>query len=230
MAKKKTYAEKFAATSFDEISSWSEKRMREELKQARYAVNRRLASFKSHNIASAAAIEYLGTGGLKPVRSTKSRSDLAKENRSKKPETMSRNQMYLELARIHSFFNAKTSTIKGQVEVNRAQDIAIFGTDAKGEPLYTMNSKEREDYWAVYMEFYNQNKNLFSLYGTSENVQKIIGSLQANGALDKERLNDMLDMIHKKYLKQEEKKRKMNRREGRRRGNVQRGRRNGRGR
>lgn len=230
MPKKKTYAEKFAATSFDEISSWSEKRMRKELKQARYAVNRRLASFKSRNMTSAAAIEYLGTGGLKPVRSTKSRSDVAKENRSKNPEAMSRNQLYLELARIHSFFNAKTSTVKGQSEVNRAQDIAIFGSDEKGNPLYTMTSREREDYWSVYMEFYNQNKNLFALHGTSENVQKIIGSLQVNGELDKKRLNDMLEVIRRDLQSETERKRKISRREGRRRGNVQRGRRNGRGR
>ena len=204
--------------------------MASELKQARYALNRRLASFKSRGMTSAAAIEYLGTGGMKPVKSTKSRSEKAQDIRRKDPSQLTRNQMYLELARIQSFFQAKTSTIKGQAEVNRAQDIAIFGEDERGNPRFTMSQSQREQYWSVYMEFYNQHKSMFSKTGTSESVQKILGNIQVKGALDPNRLQDMIDMVKSKLDQEENKKRQMNRREKGRSANVRRGRRNSRGR
>lgn len=232
MAKKKaSYAEKLAKTPIEEISTWSEQRMRKELKAARYAVNRRLSAFKSRGMTSAAAIEYLGTGGLKPnVPSKKSRNERAESIRQKDPTKLSRNQMYLELARIQSFFSAKTSTVKGQAEVNREQDISIFGSDIHGNPKYTMTQKEREDYWAVYMEFYNQNTSLFSRVGKSETVKTILGDIQINGALDKNRLNDMLNLIKSELKEREKRKQRANTRERGRVANVHRGRRNGRGR
>ena len=58
-----------------------------------------------------------------------------------------------ELSRLHSFFNAKTSTVKGAEKVMRNQDLRIFGKDAKGNPRDTMTREERDFFWTVFNEF-----------------------------------------------------------------------------
>lgn len=58
-----------------------------------------------------------------------------------------------ELSRLHDFFNAKTSTVKGAEKVMKNQDIRIFGTDAKGRPKETMTREERDFFWSVFNEF-----------------------------------------------------------------------------
>ena len=58
-----------------------------------------------------------------------------------------------ELSRLHEFFNAKTSTVKGAEKVMKNQDIRIFGADSKGRPKETMTREERDFFWSVFNEF-----------------------------------------------------------------------------
>lgn len=179
MAKrKKTFAEKIAETPVDEFSSMTESELKSEVKRGRFAVSRRLGSFKRAGLESAAAIQYFDTGKLRRDKTPEvNRATLAKVARDTKVGDMSRNQALMELARIQAFFRSKTSTVKGQQEVNRRQDIAIFGADEKGNPIDTMSNEERTKLWSVYMEYYNQHPETYSHTGWSTDIQKMLGTI-----------------------------------------------------
>lgn len=58
-----------------------------------------------------------------------------------------------ELAGYKSFFSSSSSTLEGIRELNREQDIRIFGLNAKGQVKGTLTPDERRAYWALYSEF-----------------------------------------------------------------------------
>ena len=99
-------------------------------------------------------------------------------SRAADPRVMSINAMLQELASYQTFFQSKSSTIKGIKEINRQQDKAIFGASSKGTPLYTMTEKERRYMWSVFDEFNNQEfaKVDRGIYG-SDDVRRVVAEI-----------------------------------------------------
>lgn len=87
-----------------------------------------------------------------------------------------RNWLVHEFARYSSFFESETSTLTGISDVNRRQDIAIFGKTEEGDPKGTLNLGERRAYWALFNEFAvgDNTAATFNRYG-SHRMQTIIG-------------------------------------------------------
>lgn len=51
------------------------------------------------------------------------------------------------------FLQAKSSTVEGSREINRQQDIRLFGVDKNGNPLGTLTDDERRAVWSAYENF-----------------------------------------------------------------------------
>lgn len=92
---------------------------------------------------------------------------------------ISRNRAMAELFRLQEFFNSKSSTVKGARDVNREQDIRIFGIDDNGKPIKKMTSEQRKAYWTLYEEFTNQHPNYEYIYG-SNSIQQYLGDYVLN--------------------------------------------------
>lgn len=83
-----------------------------------------------------------------------------------------------ELARYHEFWASKGSTVSGAKEINREEDIRIFGSEKRGAivtPVYRMTTEERKKFWAAYMEFMNQHPEK-STRDNSERIQRLVGN------------------------------------------------------
>lgn len=164
MAKKKlTKAEKIALMPPETISKLKGDAGRKELigylRTMRSSYKRRVGAFKRKGLYSYAQESFEKTRPPKEIQLTK----------------MTRNQMLFEFFRYAAFFNSDTSSEAGIREVNKNQDIRIFGKDERGRPKHTLNQEERRAYWDLYDEF----KNLFpheaiSLY-SSESIQQFLG-------------------------------------------------------
>lgn len=159
--KKLTKAEQIAKIPIEDIVKLGGKEGRKQLegyvRTLQSGYKRRVGSFVRQGLISYAQISLEASMPLS----------------SRQIKDMSRNQLILEIARYQKFFNDKTSSIKGIMEVNKEQDIRIFGSDKKGRPRKTMTQEERTQYWSLYDEFLNQNPNASSKYG-SESVQQQI--------------------------------------------------------
>lgn len=154
MAKKKqTQAEKIAKMDIEKISKISNrnrKQLEDYVKKLQYGYKRRVQQFQNQGLVSHAQISLEGSSA------TGKRQPLNK---------MSRNQLILEFAKYQKFFNSKTSTVEGIKEVNREQDIRIFGKDNSGKPLRTMTEKQRQLFWQTYEEYENQEPTGVNRYG-----------------------------------------------------------------
>ena len=177
MAKRKTFAEKIAEMPAEEIARWKTEEVEKNLKKLRTSYSRRVASFHKKGLVSQAELQY-------------NVSNLP----TKKIEDMTRNQMLLEVSKIKSFFEAKTSTEKGIREVNRQQDIAIFGANKKGNPRYSMTNEERTRYWSLYTEFNNMYKTDSSKYG-SESIQQMLGEIMLKNDMNHDDFVAVLDEV-----------------------------------
>ena len=200
MARKKTFAEKIVETPSSEFSSMTQDELMKEVKKGRYALNRRLGTFARAGLTSAAAIQYFDTGKLRREKTPDiNRATLADSARRKSVDEMSRNQLLMELARIQSFFRSKTSTVAGQKAVDREQDLAIFGGNAKGVPRDTMSPEEREMFWSIYQEYYNQHSETYARTGASESIQSILGEIIKDPTISKTDLARVVEKIHQQY-------------------------------
>lgn len=175
--KKPTKAEKISKIPIEEIASLSGeegmKKLRGYVSALQMGYKRRVGQFKRQNLSSYAQISLEA-----------SMSDAA---RKRKVSDMTRNQLLMEFARYSKFFNSVSSTVAGIKALNREQDARIFGVDEKGNPLNTMTKDERDLYWSVYDEFFNQETDVFSSYGSSR-VQQAVAEVQNSGT-------DMSDKI-----------------------------------
>lgn len=124
----------------------------------RSAYKRRVLSFRKKNLISHAQVALEGTipTGKQP-----------------KLNEMSRNKLLLEYFRYSKFFKDQTSSEKGIREVNRAQDIRIFGEDTRGMPKRKMTNDERLEFWNLYEEFRNQYPE-WSISPYSDDEQKVL--------------------------------------------------------
>lgn len=161
---KLTKAEQISRIPFEELGKLGGKegvnQLKSYLKTLRQGYIRRVQSFKRRGVDSFAQIA------------------LEREfpRRAREINSLSRNQLLLEIAKYSKFFNDETSTLKGIEKVNKEQDIRIFGADKRGRPKRTMSTEERRAYWDLYNEFLNQNKNASSKYG-SETIQQMLADI-----------------------------------------------------
>lgn len=195
MAKKKqTQAEKIASIPIEQITkmtSKDRKALEKYVKTLRAGYKRRVQLFVRKGLVSHAQIALEGTiPDKKPVQLTK----------------MTRNQLILEFARYAKFFNDVTSSEEGIKSVNRAQDVRLFGTDAKGRPKYSMSQEERTRFWQLYEEYQNQNPSKFVNYGYNT-VQQAITEMTLSGSeLTSDNLIVLMDkldaILEKSYFEQ----------------------------
>lgn len=68
------------------------------------------------------------------------------------------NSLVGEIVLMQKFFNSETSSVTGAREVNKREDLRIFGPSARSEtkPARTMTARERELYWDLVDEWYDQ--------------------------------------------------------------------------
>lgn len=122
---------------------------------------------------------------------------------------MSRNKMLSELFAHQTFHQAKTSTVKGAREVQREQDIRIFGAGKKGAPKKRMSLEQRIRFWKVYEEFNKTYKNKEYLYG-SNRIQQALGqmisgnNLKSDNVINLDDFDTLLEMLEKSQREQEE--------------------------
>lgn len=85
-----------------------------------------------------------------------------------------RNFLIAKLQAYYGFLNAQSSTVKGIREVDRQQDIRLFGSYTRGGrevAKHRMTDEERVKFWELYNEFIKSNPAAFSQWGSSTVVQ-----------------------------------------------------------
>lgn len=157
----------------------------------RSSYKRRILSFRKKDLISHAQIAL--EGSLPP---------------GKQPglKEMSRNQLLLEFFRYSKFFKDQTSSEKGIKEVNKAQDVRIFGANSRGDPKRTMSNDEREEYWRLYEEFKNQYPE-WSIAPYSEDEQKVLAEAMFSiegfsGLTLTQKLSRVRDLLEKRQIEQ----------------------------
>lgn len=106
--------------------------------------------------------------------------DYYSRNGERPPEKMTVHQIRSELFHIQEFFNSRTSDVKGAREVMREQDIRIFGSNERGNPVKRMTVEERTKFWSVYEEYLRTYKSAEARYG-SQRIQQYLGELTIKG-------------------------------------------------
>lgn len=162
---KLTKAEQIANMPHEEVAKASKSTLQGYVKTLRMGYTRRVQAFQRNEIISFADIQFKRNYVPPPANTPINK--------------LSYNQLIMEIAQYRSFFTGKTSTIKGALEVNKEQDIRIFGKDSRGRPNRTMSNEERIKYWSVYNEYLEQNKGAVGQYG-SDRIQIILGDLLFN--------------------------------------------------
>lgn len=185
MAKQPTQAERIAKIPIEQISKMTNadrKQLEKYVRIMRTGYNRRIQSFKRKGIKSFAQIAMEKTlPSKKPVQLTK----------------LTRNQLILEFARYSSFFNSVTSTEAGIKEVNKQQDIRLFGSDKRGRPLYTMTQSQRDDFWDLYEEYKVQNPSKFTNYGYNKVQEAIAMMVESGNEIGPDNLTNALKRVTK---------------------------------
>ena len=74
-----------------------------------------------------------------------------------KVSEMTQGRLQKEVLLLKKFFESETSTVEGAQEVNRRQDVMIFGAiPGTNIPNRTMSVTERKEYWDLFDEWYAQ--------------------------------------------------------------------------
>lgn len=187
MARKKTKAEQLAETPIEQLTKLGGEEGRAQLikyaKTLRTGYRRRVAQFQRKGLVSHAQLTL--------------EKSLPKERRAMKLNKLSRNQLILEIRRYQKFFRSKTSSVEGIKEVNKEQDLRIFGESFKsGKPISSLNQDQRITYWDYYDEFVNRYPNYIARYG-SERVQEVLADAIEGSALGSDRAAGILEALDK---------------------------------
>lgn len=158
MAKsKKTRAEEYAELPIEDITRT--KATKEGIGQLvkivsvmRQGYHRRMTAIERANEYSYAGDKYSREQSDDPTIRSKV-NELIKTGTEGSGYATARNWLIHEFARYQAFYESKTSSLTGIREVNREQDIRIFGKNEAGEPLGTLTLGERRVYWALYNDF-----------------------------------------------------------------------------
>lgn len=115
-----------------------------------------------------------------------------------------------QAAHFNKFLTARSSTLEGALEINRLQDISLFGEGNFGIPLKTLNKEQRTALWAAYTDFkdmyavhveafYRFNKS-FEGYKQISLIQQHLANLVLN---NKEITVEMLEKIYHNFSDEE---------------------------
>ena len=106
-----------------------------------------------------------------------------------KVSEMTQGRLQKEVLLLKKFFEGETSTVEGAQEVNRRQDVMIFGAiPGTNIPNRTMSVTERKEYWDLFDEWYAQEYETHPKLQSSE-IQNTLADLMYAGTSE---FNSML--------------------------------------
>lgn len=154
----------------EDIAGMKENELERLVSQTRKQVERRIKNIEKRGLYSHAAERS------EPEIANRKDPNQLKFN---DPRVMTVNQMRAEMARHQTFLNAKSSTVKGIQEIEKQQDLRLFGPIKEGSktPAYRMTRQQRERYWALYNEYESRHH---SASFDSNRVQQLIREEQDN--------------------------------------------------
>lgn len=132
--------------------------LRKILTTLRRAVGQRKSGFSRAGVYSHAVSAYEGESmfGLPPRQRPKIQS-------------LTRNQLIMEIVKAQKFFGAKTSTVTGARIVQRDVEKRLFGPNTKRH----MTIEEQRNFWAAYNEYIRLHPDMYYRLG-SDRIQKLM--------------------------------------------------------
>lgn len=163
---RKSITQKVLEMSIDDIGQQNKITLAKYYKSMRSALGKRMKTFREAGEFSHAYNVY--------------EREFKKEIPMKVSE-MTQGRLQKEVVRLKKFFESETSTVEGSEEVNRRQDVMIFGSiPGTNIPNRTMSAEERKEYWNLYDEWYNQEYKKHPELQSSE-IQNILADLMFAG-------------------------------------------------
>lgn len=139
---RKSITQKVLEMSQEDISQQNKSTLAKYYKSMRTALGKRMKTFAEAGEFSHAYNRY--------------EREFKKEIPMKVSE-MTQGRLQKEVLRLKKFFEGETSTVEGAQEVNRRQDVMIFGAiPGTNIPNRTMSVTERKEYWDLFDEWYAQ--------------------------------------------------------------------------
>ena len=139
---RKSITQKVLEMSIEDIGQQNKSTLAKYYKSMRSALGKRMKTFREAGEFSHAHNVY--------------EREFKKEIPMKVSE-MTQGRLQKEVVRLKKFFESETSTVAGSEEVNRRQDLMIFGAiPGTNIPNRTMSAEERKEYWNLYDEWYAQ--------------------------------------------------------------------------
>ena len=163
---RKSVTQKVLEMSFEDIGQQNKSTLAKYYKSMRSALGKRMKTFREAGEFSHAYNVY--------------EREFKKEIPMKVSE-MTQGRLQKEVVRLKKFFESETSTVAGSEEVNRRQDLMIFGAiPGTNIPNRTMSAEERKEYWNLYDEWYAQEYETHPKLQSSE-IQNILADLMFAG-------------------------------------------------
>ena len=179
---RKSVTQKVLEMSIEDIGQQNKSTLAKYYKSMRSALGKRMKTFREAGEFSHAYNVY--------------EREFKKEIPMKVSE-MTQGRLQKEVVRLKKFLESETSTVEGAQEVNRRQDVMIFGAIPGTDiPNRTMSADERKEYWNLYDEWYNQEYKKHPELQSSE-IQNILADLMFTG---KGEFNSMLLTEKMAYL------------------------------
>lgn len=181
---RKTKAEQYAEMPYAEFSKYKAdeagvKGLSNILNTLYRAYNMRTKQFRRNDLYSFAEQAFKkGNPWYRPA----SRIAKGKSLEERRGELLSEINLYLK------FFRDTTSSVAGIKQVNREQDIRVFGKDASGNPVMTMTPQQRIafwDAWSTYEERYAKDPAVQARYLTT--MQSIAMEMKVTDPFELER-------------------------------------------
>ena len=139
---RKSVTQKVLEMSIEDIGQQNKSTLAKYYKSMRSALGKRMKTFREAGEFSHAYNVY--------------EREFKKEIPMKVSE-MTQGRLQKEVVRLKKFFEGETSTVEGAQEVNRRQDMMIFGAiPGTNIPNRTMSVTERKEYWDLFDEWYAQ--------------------------------------------------------------------------
>lgn len=139
---RKSITQKVLEMSIEDIGQQNKSTLAKYYKSMRSALGKRMKTFREAGEFSHAYNVY--------------EREFKKEIPMKVSE-MTQGRLQKEVVRLKKFFEGETSTVEGAQEVNRRQDVMIFGAiPGTNIPNRTMSVTERKEYWDLFDEWYAQ--------------------------------------------------------------------------
>ena len=171
---RKSVTQKVLEMSFEDIGQQNKSTLAKYYKSMRSALGKRMKTFREAGEFSHAYNVY--------------ERELKKEIPMKVSE-MTQGRLQKEVVRLKKFFEGETSTVEGAQEVNRRQDVMIFGAiPGTNIPNRTMSVTERKEYWDLFDEWYAQEYETHPKLQSGE-IQNTLADLMYAGTGD---FNSML--------------------------------------